>query len=442
MAVFAVTFSAQVASYESDVHFGLTRWLALRAGYSPEAADKIAFGNQLVDSGSMPFVDPLLLYACGGRRDDFSARRAGAHHFPSRVTIPAAPSLREVEAGGAAALKDLRALRDKPPAGRELLLTKFGEALHALQDSWAHHGTPGVPDLSPIGLECDPQRSWAYPVARGGPNSHGVDHTFESPDDAMRMAQATYDELVRFAADGDGQTKPAWTDLRSSVAGFVSARTKTEKARWFHEHGMQDDAFLSVTTLPDGPEVFSRTWNHYHLPDLQSVTSAQHQVDTEALAFLADFFRGWLGEQDMTAVAVRFGPKTGTPNSMAIRELAARLLAWRLRDHGRFADLAHKSTPLTANEIAALKRAARSPQALVDYPQPHLAFIPLLPRGQGDVSPVLPFFVIGPADADGKAQHLIAVAKFRHDPYDTLAVRVDKRSRGWEVTSVRAVVDH
>ena len=44
-------------AFESDVHFGLTQWLALQAGFDEFAARTIATGDQRVDSGDMQFLD-------------------------------------------------------------------------------------------------------------------------------------------------------------------------------------------------------------------------------------------------------------------------------------------------------------------------------------------------------------------------------------------------
>ena len=37
--------SAAAGAFESDVHFGLTEWLALKAGFDQPAAQTIATGN-------------------------------------------------------------------------------------------------------------------------------------------------------------------------------------------------------------------------------------------------------------------------------------------------------------------------------------------------------------------------------------------------------------
>src|SRR5436189_3444899 len=91
---FLVT-SSHSAGFESDVHFGLTQWLALQAGFDAQAATIIATGDQRVDSGDVQYVDLGLMYACLGK-DDVGARRAGAFHYPSFGHVPGAPELRVV----------------------------------------------------------------------------------------------------------------------------------------------------------------------------------------------------------------------------------------------------------------------------------------------------------------------------------------------------------
>jgi hypothetical protein len=66
-------------AFEADVHYGLTNWLALQAGFEPIQAQIIQRSTS-VDSGDMPFIVSSL-YACLGK-DETSARRAGEHHYP------------------------------------------------------------------------------------------------------------------------------------------------------------------------------------------------------------------------------------------------------------------------------------------------------------------------------------------------------------------------
>src|SRR5436190_23624915 len=48
-----------VAAFERDVHFGLTKWLALQAGFNVPQADAIATGDQRVDSGDIQYIEPV-----------------------------------------------------------------------------------------------------------------------------------------------------------------------------------------------------------------------------------------------------------------------------------------------------------------------------------------------------------------------------------------------
>ena len=59
-----------------------------------------------------------------------------------------------------------------------------------------------------------------------------------------------------------------------------------------------------------------------------------------------------------------------------------------------------------------------------------------------DVSPLLPFFVATTAASAGKKSTAVAVVKFRHLPYDTIAVVAQLIGAKWRVVSVVAAVDH
>src|ERR1700730_3922903 len=67
---------------EADVNFGLTKWLAIRAGFTQEQADTLAVGNQRVNSGDMQYIALLPAYACLAS-DQESANMVRLMHFPS-----------------------------------------------------------------------------------------------------------------------------------------------------------------------------------------------------------------------------------------------------------------------------------------------------------------------------------------------------------------------
>ena len=120
-------------AFEADVHYGLTNWLALQAGFEPIQAQIIATFDQRVDSGDMPFIDVVALYACLGK-DETSARRAGEHHYPSAGSVPGPPESREVVPDSKAARKAALEAIEVNPSQAQFRLSKLGEALHVLQD--------------------------------------------------------------------------------------------------------------------------------------------------------------------------------------------------------------------------------------------------------------------------------------------------------------------
>jgi hypothetical protein len=445
-----LTVSGGAAAFESDVHYGLTQWLALKAGFDPQAARTIAIGDNRVDSGDMQFVDLLFMYACAGK-DDVGSRRAGEHHYPSVVPAPAAPDARAVSPGGDAAQKAAQSAVKVVPDQAAFRLFTLGEALHILQDSWSHQGIPDTPKTNDGSFACDATRAWSHPKARGGWNSHKADLTMYWPADTVAMAKATYDVLMRYpTVSGVKRAPRSWDEIRPVLDRFVTASTKSEKKRWFASQGVDDVAFLEGISLKDGGEPFLLAWPGRKLPPLGSSQSRQHEVKADLLDFYNRFFAQWMSTTDFQAMANEFGPdasprdaksRGAAPNTIGKAEFAARLKVWRLRDHGRIAEIAHSLKPLTAHERATLDAIAKEPNAYAHYDPPADAFYPLLPRGNG-ASPLLPFFVWAPAAAAGKNPVAVAVAKLRHLPYDTVAVIAEQTGGHWRAVSIVSVADH
>ncbi|MBO0756211.1 MAG: hypothetical protein J2P54_10150, partial [Bradyrhizobiaceae bacterium] len=188
---------APATAFEADVHYGLTDWLALQAGFEPLQAKIIATGDERVDSGDMPYVDLVALYACL-HKDEISARRAGEHHFPSAGNFPGPPETRDVVPDSGAARKAALEVIAVSPSQAQYRLLQLGEALHVLQDSWAHQGVPSVPQLGDASSTCDSRLAWGHSQARGGPASHRADLTMYWPTDTVAMAQVTYDILKQY----------------------------------------------------------------------------------------------------------------------------------------------------------------------------------------------------------------------------------------------------
>ena len=418
---------------ESDVHYGMTMWLALKAGFNEREAATIATGDQRVDSGDMQYTDVGLMYACLGK-DDVGARRAGAHHFPSAGVVPGAPETRVVTPGSDVALKPAAAMLKVEPEKSGFMLLMLGEALHILQESWAHQGVPEVPFGGKTGIDCDATRAWGHPKARGGAQSHKADLTRYWPADTLAAAKATYDVLVRFApVDGVKRKPEAWDAIRPQLDAFTKAATKSQKRAWFSAHGIAEVSFLEGISLPDGDKPFALRWRGRRQPPLPTDQSRQHYVDPALLDFYHTFFQRWMTAGDFKALAAQFGPPAGPRRN----ELIARLKVWRIRDHGRVADLAHTGRAFSDEERARIDQIAGARNALPKYANVLDAYFPLLPNIEG-VSPLLPFFIA----ETSKDSVAVAAVKFRHLPYDAVAVRAVKTAKGWRVDSIVGTVDH
>jgi len=436
------------SAFEGDVHFGLTQWLALQAGFDEESARTIATGDQRVDSGDMQFIELVLMYACV-RQEDLGSTLAGEHHYPTAGRVPGTPETRVVVAGGDAAKKAALAIVKVPANQASYRLFLLGEALHILQDSWSHQGVPEVPRPADAFFTCDSTRAWGHPAARGGWNSHKADLTIHWPADTKAMARATYDILTQYPMLSEAKrTARNWDEILPLLDGFIAASTKSEKADWFHAHGIGDVSFLEGISLRDGAKPFDLKWPGRKLPPMATAQSRQHEVDAGLLDFYNRFFAQWVATDDFEALAVTFGPdfhshnakQPGAPMPISKAELVARLKIWRLRDHGRVAEIAHSSRTLTEHQRSILDAIGKERNAYALYDAPSAAFFPLLPRGK-DVSPLLPFFVSTAVASDGKVPRAVAVTKFRHAPYDTVAVVAENIDGRWRVISIVSVVE-
>src|ERR1700712_3745823 len=136
--------SGHCGAFERDVHFGLTKWLALKAGFTPQEADAFATGDQRVDSGDMQYMDLAAAYGCLFKNQE-SASQAQRHHYPSTGTLPGLPEQRVVVAGSDTAKRLALEIAKVTPTQAGYMLFRFAEGLHAVQDSWSHQGTSDVP---------------------------------------------------------------------------------------------------------------------------------------------------------------------------------------------------------------------------------------------------------------------------------------------------------
>jgi hypothetical protein len=441
----ALFLTSPCRAFERDVHFGMTKWLAVQAGFSEDQADAIATGDQRIDAGDIQFMEQLSVYACTGK-DAESSANVRTHSYPASGPLPGAPESRAVVAGSDAAFALSRQILKVDPGQAGFSLYKLGEALHALQDSWSHQGTPGVPSIA--GMPCDAGLSWGHPASRGGWNSHRADITSAWPADTVAMAAATYKILTSYPAIDGVKRKPAvWDTLQPMLDALVSAKTKADKARWFGAHSIGNVAFLAGISLPDGASAFKLEWKGDKLPTLKSAQSSQHHIDADLLEFFNGFFDAWVATDDFAATATRFGlPATGggaarRGSASSAAQLTARLKLWRMRDHGSVAELAHSPAALSAAQLSRVDALTRSRDVYARYAATQDAFTPILPKTP-EPTPIVPFLVIPlPASAD-QPPRALATVRFRSAPYDTLQVLAAKVAGRWGVASISPIVEH
>jgi hypothetical protein len=434
-----------VHAYEGDVHYGLTKWLAQRAGFGDGEAEAIALGNHRVDSGAMNSLEVIPDYACAHKHAG-AAQKMAELHFPSAARVPSAPAARAVHADSPAARRRVEAVLRQAKGREGQVLALFGAGLHTLQDSWSHAGTPAATALG-AGVSCDEALSSGHPVSRGGPNAHDADLTHVFPGDVVPMAKATYDALIGYPAISSRQrTARPWNELVEDVSRFARARTKTEKREWFIAAGINATDFLEGVSLPDGANPGPLEFSGRSLPPLKDGRSTQWDAPEDARQFFDRLIARWLSseriEDVVSDLASPPNEKRAGKRKALLRELTARMSLWKLRDHGAAAKLAHAPAALTQQQLAAVSKLTRDSSAFVQTAAVGGAFLPLIAKGEKP-SPLLPYVVrILPPDGSSNSVRAIAFARLKHAPYDTVGWIAERSSSGWVLIDMIATVDH
>lgn len=426
--------------FEADVHYGLTRWLALRAGFTPSQADAIAIGDQRVDAGLVEATQLNLEYACAGHFPA-TARLAQLAHFPADQAVPAPTAQRTVLPGGPAARRELAQVVAAAKGKEGLMLGRFGRALHPLQDSWSHQGVPSTPDPSAT-LACDASLASAPPSARGGPDSHAADLTSRWPADTLAMAHATYDQLSAWGPIEKQARQPApWTALATAVDTFAKAASKSAKRAWFVAQGMSDTRFLAGISLPDGPDPGVLDWPGRMIPPLPGIASQQHDAPADVRGFFDGFLARWLSAEPVEKVVADLASHAGSqPDARrTATQLAARLKLWKLHDHGAASELAHARAPFTPEQLRTVDRMTRDRAANLQPATVADAVLPLQPSTPAPV-PMLPYILRPLPPVDG-APRTIAIARLKHAPYDTVGWIAEQRDGRWALVEMVCSVD-
>lgn len=289
VAFWLLTYSGCAVSYETDVHYGLTYWLARKAGLDNQLAHEIARANERSDLGNISATHAILIEVCrGGGNIEDSSRGVRDRHFRSDVSVPEHPKKRPVEAAGKYAVQEVterieehEKLDDAP--------YRFGRALHGFQDSYSHQG-----EASTL-LACPDRWVWSHSQARGGPDSHKHDFTYEYPKDAKAMARRTYDVIVKFkkrrTSSNTTSAEPASLEL--DLNKFVGLKTKSEKEKWLIDQGVpQAREIAAKTNLDAGSKGALYFWGPPPLNlESKGVKTAAEQQEAQRFAIMLTTLR-------------------------------------------------------------------------------------------------------------------------------------------------------
>jgi Family of unknown function (DUF6765) len=350
----ALSLSTQISAWDADVHYGLTLWLAIQAGFSPDDAKAIAEADEGLDNS--PSTGPLWNGAYIAIRNDKRASLTmQMYHFPSYGPVP----------GSKADQKD-RTVVINSPAARELVefeitvkrqnsdkvgeLVKFGAALHVLQDSWSHSGVPDIP-FRCLGGPVGPDLSWGHPITRGGWYLHDADWTSLHEGDTKQMALETYKALLRYRAKYPAapSNSPDFSSFSSRMDEFTAARTKGEKEAAFRTVGGPFTApggmgFIQRTTLSSNWEKVARTVPPCSAASKVIQIAARQTVPLPSAIFdfVQDFLTRWIVDRNIDGaiglvstpgINAQLGELVGPANG-ADTWIRRALTMWLIADHG------------------------------------------------------------------------------------------------------------
>lgn len=430
--------------YETDLHYGLTYWLAGKAGFASRQQHDIARGNERTDTGMMDAKHAVVWQLCI-KRDETAGELTRGFHFRSQEPGPAHPSKRHVDSGAPFASLAVDAVIAEKGTNERDSIIRFGRALHGWQDSFSHKGEPGALPA------CPEDWAWGHPRTRHGPLSHDADLTHVFPADCLEAARTTYGKLQAYRQQRNLPLGDApWPDLAPDVERFCAAETKADKTRWLRDHDVrQPEAIASSLSLPDGiPRPARESLDLGELPPTQDgrvvdlVEGARHVLTTvPAQTWFQSFCQTWMStsaENLAPALSAYFGANV---KLTATDEAIDALLRLRLIDRG---------VANTSDAIAAIAR--ERPEAFITTPHNRWRgpFVPVRFRE----FPVL----VGDTDEDGHARpstrpgsdetlvpsgkYFTSIMILAHAPNDVLLVRAEQTGDGYRVTSVNVLLFH
>jgi hypothetical protein len=444
---FLVLSVASSYGWETDTHYGLTKWLAVKAGFSLEDAEVIALAAQSPDEGRLyPAPFAVAQYTCFGR-DLQASRFVQEHHFPSYGPVPGQPQNRAVVAGltdGAADLgvrKEIATnFADIP---RQQALSNFGMPLHPLEDSWSHQGIPDVPPWP-----CSRELSWGHPQDRGGWRLHEADITYLHVSDILATSARVYELMLVYLDHHPSfrsHSPVPWSELEPNVKKFAEAMTKGDKKRWFSSDpnvpfsSYTYKYFLDSINIPDGDYLpAAPLWASQGGRILYVAQKTAPGCDCPQ-DFVELFLTLWIVKQsdtflesvDISAAAARLAAGTEGFKPEPRLWVSTVFRMWLLRDHGLVSLLEH-GTPVGGSGFSRLSEIL---QDTANYPPMRSESLEQAIRAPGTSAPFLLVAVPPENNKSPSTQNrrFAALFQFRHTPADAVALTIENRSGKWVV---------
>jgi hypothetical protein len=462
--------SQSLLAWETDVHLGLTRWLAQKAGFTPREAIWIAEGDQSVDDEweTMPVYLGIRIFFLPQEWSQSSSSRLGHSHFPTENGTPNPPARREVQANSSIARKRVQDAieRYKIYSEKDKALRDFGRELHTYQDTWSHKGIPEVP------LEVHADLAWGHPYDRGRWFSHDADLT---PTDmnvelAREMAENTYAQLVdHFMTNIQDSTRTpgSWESIRGQVDEFIDCDTKDKKFQWFKRDFKAAEAasFSDYLDLPgpnpgrdlDGYSKKSATRYNSRSNVVQLIArpirgKTERPTTEEEFAlrkFVDDFLYVWIvkGETErleewlslkeitrqLNLLRFRFNMPKGDEHDLSVvRWVESFLRLFLLEDHSIANRLHHGLDPemeealyatLESNKEKTIR--FRSVSEAIEW---------------GGTSSYELISLAEKNDISGTQETYAVVFRFAHIPRDAVALVVRREDKGWSIIRLWDIV--
>lgn len=438
----SITQIQPLFAWESDVHYGLTHWLGMQAGFDYEQAREIASGDQSIDDewDTAPVWLGIKVIFANSKE---SSQTLSDNHFPTTGHIPDDPPNRPVEKDSVAAQKGIdRELNIPYRMKPSRALRDFGRALHAFQDSWSHQGQPDVP-LRPV-YSIKPQYAWSHPELRGGWASHDADLTAKHPRDALDMAHQTLIKLCLYHMrnfTGGNNEQCNWWALKYEVEKFVEATSKKAKYEWFLFHKMNNsDAIRSI-------DFTSLSGSNIGLGDVSLDVVPSIKVDMASVTlkeFIDAFLYKWIVEGDISTAAKLVSARglaeqftlLGFPDSKEEFSKYSRrwsegfLALWLSDDHSDANRLHHGMDPEIGYNLSDDRNASNKNRMHFG------SLIEAIEWKGGERYEILP---MSTADNLFLNPSYAVVFRFIHAPRDAVVVVIQRAGRQWEIIRLLSV---